>query len=313
MSQALRVTRIETSPLIWNTLRHQGQHRLVRRSDHRRVSSVSPIRRRARPRSSTRLLQAGAIPLGKTNLDQFATGLSGTRSPYGACRNSFDAAFIAGGSSSGSAVAVATGTRELWLGHRYRGLRPGARGIQQRRRPQAEPRALEHPRRRARVPLAGLRIDFRLDRRGRRSRARCRRRIRRRGSVRPASREPRRVAQVHRFGVPRREQLQFFGDSAYARLFETTVQRLRELGACTWKSISLPSSRRRGCFMKDRGSRNAMRRSAGSSTPIPMQPSRSPRRSSPAGKRPRRSKPTKRSTGSWRSSARARPPGRQWI
>src|SRR5271154_1940527 len=49
-----------------------------------------------------RLIGAGAIPLGKTNLDQFATGLVGTRSPYGICRNSIDAEFIAGGSSSGS-------------------------------------------------------------------------------------------------------------------------------------------------------------------------------------------------------------------
>jgi allophanate hydrolase len=45
--------------------------------------------------------------LGKTNLDQFATGLNGTRSPYGACRNAFEPAYISGGSSSGSAVAVA--------------------------------------------------------------------------------------------------------------------------------------------------------------------------------------------------------------
>ena len=51
-----------------------------------------------------RLLEAGAIPLGKTNLDQFATGLVGTRSPYGACRNSFNPDFISGGSSSGLPV-----------------------------------------------------------------------------------------------------------------------------------------------------------------------------------------------------------------
>lgn len=49
---------------------------------------------------------AGAICLGKTNLDQFATGLVGTRSPYGVCHNAFDARFISGGSSSGSALAV---------------------------------------------------------------------------------------------------------------------------------------------------------------------------------------------------------------
>ncbi|MBI3530667.1 MAG: allophanate hydrolase [Betaproteobacteria bacterium] len=56
-----------------------------------------------------RLIDAGAIPIGKTNLDQFATGLVGTRSPYGACRNSFNPDYISGGSSSGSAVAVAAG------------------------------------------------------------------------------------------------------------------------------------------------------------------------------------------------------------
>ena len=55
------------------------------------------------------LLNAGAIPVGKTNLDQFATGLNGTRSPYGACHNAFDFDYISGGSSSGSAVAVALG------------------------------------------------------------------------------------------------------------------------------------------------------------------------------------------------------------
>lgn len=54
-----------------------------------------------------RLMAAGAIPLGKTNLDQFATGLVGTRSPYGACSSEFGATYISGGSSSGSAVAVA--------------------------------------------------------------------------------------------------------------------------------------------------------------------------------------------------------------
>lgn len=63
-----------------------------------------------------RLLDAGAILLGKTNLDQFATGLVGTRSPYGIVRNSFDARYLAGGSSSGSAVAVALGQVSFALG-----------------------------------------------------------------------------------------------------------------------------------------------------------------------------------------------------
>jgi allophanate hydrolase len=63
-----------------------------------------------------RLIAAGAIPVGKTNLDQFATGLVGTRSPYGACSSVFDARYISGGSSSGSAVAVASGLVSFSLG-----------------------------------------------------------------------------------------------------------------------------------------------------------------------------------------------------
>jgi allophanate hydrolase len=63
-----------------------------------------------------RLLAAGAILLGKTNLDQFATGLVGTRSPYGAPRSVFDSRYISGGSSSGSAVAVAAGLVAFALG-----------------------------------------------------------------------------------------------------------------------------------------------------------------------------------------------------
>jgi allophanate hydrolase len=63
-----------------------------------------------------KLLDAGAIPMGKTNLDQFATGLVGARSPYGAGRNAFDPDFISGGSSAGSAVAVALGMASFSLG-----------------------------------------------------------------------------------------------------------------------------------------------------------------------------------------------------
>ena len=62
------------------------------------------------------LLSAGAVLVGKTNLDQFATGLVGTRSPYGVPRNPFDARYIPGGSSSGSAVAVAAGLVSFALG-----------------------------------------------------------------------------------------------------------------------------------------------------------------------------------------------------
>jgi len=63
-----------------------------------------------------RLLDAGAVLIGKTNLDQFATGLVGVRSPYGACSSVFDQRYISGGSSSGSAVAVAKGLVAFALG-----------------------------------------------------------------------------------------------------------------------------------------------------------------------------------------------------
>jgi allophanate hydrolase len=62
------------------------------------------------------LLDAGAVLVGKTNLDQFATGLVGTRSPFGAVRNAVDPERVSGGSSSGSGVAVALGLVDLALG-----------------------------------------------------------------------------------------------------------------------------------------------------------------------------------------------------
>jgi allophanate hydrolase len=63
-----------------------------------------------------RLEAAGAILVGKTNMDQFATGLVGTRTPYGICSSVFDKRYISGGSSSGSAVAVASGLVSFSLG-----------------------------------------------------------------------------------------------------------------------------------------------------------------------------------------------------
>ncbi len=62
------------------------------------------------------LIALGAIPLGKTNLDQFATGLNGTRSPYGECRNSVHPEYPSGGSSAGSSLAVALGLASFALG-----------------------------------------------------------------------------------------------------------------------------------------------------------------------------------------------------
>jgi allophanate hydrolase len=63
-----------------------------------------------------RLSAAGAICIGKTNLDQFATGLVGTRSPYGIPRNAYNLGYVSGGSSSGSAIAVAAGLVGFALG-----------------------------------------------------------------------------------------------------------------------------------------------------------------------------------------------------
>ncbi len=63
------------------------------------------------------LLDAGAIVIGKTNMDQLAIGLVGVRSPYGVARNAFDAAFVPGGSSAGSGVAVGAGLVSFALGN----------------------------------------------------------------------------------------------------------------------------------------------------------------------------------------------------
>jgi allophanate hydrolase len=62
------------------------------------------------------LIALGAVPVGKTNLDQFATGLNGTRSPYGRCRNSVHPDYPSGGSSAGSSLAVALGVASFALG-----------------------------------------------------------------------------------------------------------------------------------------------------------------------------------------------------
>lgn len=77
--------------------------------------SFSRLAKRSAP-CVARLIEAGAVMLGKTNLDQFATGLVGTRTPYGAVRDAQRPEYAAGGSSSGSAVAVALGIVDFALG-----------------------------------------------------------------------------------------------------------------------------------------------------------------------------------------------------
>jgi allophanate hydrolase len=184
------------------------------------------------PRSAAvvqRLLDAGAIPLGKTNLDQFATGLSGTRSPHGACRNAFDGSYISGGSSSGSAVAVATGLASFSLGtdtagsgrvpaafNNIVGLKPSlgrlsTRGVVPACRSLdcVSIFALT-----AQDAAAVLDVCEGFDPQD------------------PFSRPLTNVVIANvRFGVPRREQLQFFGDCEYARLFDEAIARLESGGA----------------------------------------------------------------------------------
>ncbi|MBR7834408.1 allophanate hydrolase, partial [Actinospica durhamensis] len=86
------------------------------------IPTTAAFRARAeRPAQATatavrRLIHAGAVPAGKSNLDQFATGLVGTRSPYGACHAVGHPDYASGGSSSGSAVAVASGQVDFALG-----------------------------------------------------------------------------------------------------------------------------------------------------------------------------------------------------
>ena len=125
-----------------------------------------------------KLRRAGAIVIGKTNLDQFATGLVGVRSPYGIPRNTFDPAMIPGGSSSGSAVAVAAGLVPLSLGTDTAGSGRVPAGLEQHRRSQAEPRACFHGGRRSGLPFARLRVDLRVDHRRLLDRARSDRRDR---------------------------------------------------------------------------------------------------------------------------------------
>lgn len=83
------------------------------------TTAACPAYRRVAERSAPlvqTLIDLGAVPLGKTNLDQFATGLSGLRSPYGSCPNSRVEGYPSGGSSSGSALAVALGLASFALG-----------------------------------------------------------------------------------------------------------------------------------------------------------------------------------------------------
>lgn len=181
-----------------------------------------------------RLIDAGAIPIGKTNLDQFATGLVGTRSPYGACENAFNRAYISGGSSSGSAVAVAVGQVSFALGtdtagsgrvpaafNNLVGLKP-TRGLVSTRGVVPACRSLDCVSVFALCAADAREIIEVLDHFDAQDA------FARRAPICPAHQLP---AQGMRIGVPRADQLKFFGDSEYAYLFLESIERLRELGA----------------------------------------------------------------------------------
>lgn len=178
------------------------------------------------------LIEAGAIPIGKTNLDQFATGLVGTRSPYGVGVNAFDARYISGGSSSGSAIAVATGVVSFSLGtdtagsgrvpaafNNLVGLKPTCGRLSTRGVVPAC-RSLDCVSIFAATAADAARVlavAEGFDAAEAYSRSAPSSFI----SPLPAS---------FRFGVPRATQLEFFGDAEYARLFEEAVVRLESLG-----------------------------------------------------------------------------------
>jgi allophanate hydrolase len=179
-----------------------------------------------------RLREAGAIPIGKTNLDQFATGLVGTRSPYGIPRSVFDKRYVSGGSSSGSAVAVAAGLVSFALGtdtagsgrvpaafNNIVGLKP-SKGLLSTSGVVPACRSLDCV-----TIFAGtvaeaeeiLVLAEEFD------------------SCDPYSRAysaPSQCAGTSpRIGVPPREQLQFFGDHDAGKLFDEAVEKVRASGA----------------------------------------------------------------------------------
>jgi allophanate hydrolase len=181
--------------------------------------------------SVRKLLEAGAVLIGKTNLDQFATGLVGARSPHGACRNAFDPAYISGGSSSGSALAVALGMVDFALGtdtagsgrvpaafNNLVGLKPtrgrvSATGVVPACRSLDCVSVFARTCAEAESVLSVLEGFDATD---------------------PYSRDPGPEAAIpgenFRVAVPRPAQREFFGDAQYAALYEQAIARMAAIG-----------------------------------------------------------------------------------
>lgn len=177
----------------------------------------------------SRLLQAGAQLLGKTNLDQFACGLNGTRTPYGVVPNAFDAHYVSGGSSSGSAYVVATGQVDFALGtdtagsgrvpaglNNIVGLKP-SRGLISTRGVLPAAQSVDAVSIFARtVPTAlqVLAVAMAHDPQDAYSR--------------PLIMRPMPFGRSFRFGIPK--ELEFFGDELARAEFDIATQRLMSLG-----------------------------------------------------------------------------------
>jgi allophanate hydrolase len=180
------------------------------------------------------LEEAGAILVGKTNMDQFATGLVGTRSPYGACSSVFDPRYISGGSSSGSAVAVAKGLVEFSLGtdtagsgrvpaafNNLVGVKP-TRGLLSTRGVVPACRTLDCVSifaKTCREALAVLRVARVFDKADAYSR-----------EAKPGEEAAPWWGSSFRFGVPAHRDLRFFGDEQAEELYHRAITRLKELG-----------------------------------------------------------------------------------
>ena len=226
------------------------------------TSPASPRPRRARRFATSppphahaveRLIAAGAVCVGKTNLDQFATGLVGTRSPYGRPSSVFAAERISGGSSSGSAVVVARGDVPFALGTDTAGSGRIPAGVQQHRRPEADAGARQHARRRAGVPQHRLRLDPRPHRRRRGARARPRRRQRRRRRRTATSRPGRRTAAPRCASASRRRRSST-ATPATARPTSAPSRRCASSATRSCRSTSRRSMRSPSSSTRDRGS-----------------------------------------------------------
>lgn len=177
------------------------------------------------------LIAAGAIPIGKTNLDQFATGLVGVRSPYGVPKNPFNPDYIPGGSSSGSAVALALGLCCFSLGtdtagsgrvpaslNHLVGLKP-TRGALSTKGVFPACRTLDCPSIFAHDCDDALKV-FEV--------------VAQFDPEDPFARRwhpsPAKLLTELTIGFPKPEQLEFFGNNATASLYQQSLDRLQQLG-----------------------------------------------------------------------------------